>query len=133
MERKFNVKVEKSHEFSIDDINDLVCSALDGGINYWCGKAKIKKNVDGTFVGVASENHDKVKYCSDVIGYDGVIILYDAESSDKWELTLESMLKGISMYCSAENVVLSDLLDEHDAGTADSIIQYALFNEIVFG
>lgn len=125
------VEITISHEFSIEDINDLVVTALEGGINYWCGKAKIKKDGD-RFFGISDEDQDKITYASDVIGYGGVLILHDCESSDKWELTLDNMLKGIKMYC--ENTFLNptELMDNYDADTADQIIQYAVFNELTF-
>lgn len=128
---KLTVTQTISHEFSIADINDLVVTALEGGINYWCGKAEIKKQKNG-FFGVADEDQDKITYASDVIGYGGVLILHDAESSDKWELTLDNFLKGIKMYCEVNGMALNNLMDNYDADTADQIIQYAVFNELTF-
>jgi len=133
MEKTFKVEIKQSHEFSVEDINDLIVAALEGGINYWCRKAVIKLDADKNYIGVEPEDQEKVTYASDVIGYNGVLILYDAESSDKWELDLEKMLKGIAMHCENRNIALSDLLDNHDADDADAIVQYACFGEIVFG
>ena len=123
-----------THEFTPSDINDLIVGALEGGINYWCRKAKIKRGTDGfSYFGVAEEDQDKVVYASDVIGYNGTLILFDAESSDKWELTLENVLKGIKMHCTNRHIAPSDLMDDYDANDCDAIVQYALFNELVFG
>jgi hypothetical protein len=123
-----------THEFTPSDINDLIVGALEGGINYWCRKAKIKRGTDGfSYFGVAEEDQDKVVYASDVIGYNGTLILFDAESSDKWELTLENVLKGIKMHCTNRHIAPSGLMDNYDAEDADCIVQYALFNELVFG
>ena len=128
------VVVTKSHEFTTEDINDLIVTALEGGINYWCGSAKIVKFPNGTFTGVSNEDQTNVRYASDVIGYGGKLTLTDAEDEDEsWELDLPKMLKGIKMYCEDRNEPLSELIDNHDADTADSIIQYALFGEIVYG
>ena len=136
------IKIETTvtHEFTPEDINDIIVGALEGGINYWCRKAKIKlnakiagyENLISDYFGVAPEDQDKVKYATDVIGYNGTLILYDIESNDKWELTLENVLKGIKMYC--ENISRSpkELMDDYDADDCDCIIQYALFNELIF-
>ncbi len=127
------IKVNSTHTFSKEDIADLIVTALEGGINYWCRKAVIKKDPDGNFMNVLPEDQDKVVYASDVIGYGGTLILFDAESSDKWELTPENVQKGIQMHCEKRNIAPSGLMDNYDADDADCIVQYALFNEIVFG
>ena len=131
--KTFEVKTEKSHKFSAEDINDLVVTALEGGINFWCGKAEMKLNPDKTYFGIAPEDQDKVKYASDIISLGGVLILHDAESDEKWELDLEKMLKGIKMQCENRNVAPSDLMDDYDAEDADCIVQYAVMDELVFG
>jgi len=129
------IKIETTvtHEFTPSDINDLIVGALEGGINYWCRKAVIKKDTEGNFFNVLPEDQDKVKYASDVIGYNGVLVLFDIESPDKWELTLENVLKGIKMQCEKRHVAPSDLMDDYDADDSDAIVQFALFNELVFG
>jgi len=120
------LKFESESEINSEEINDLMVAALEGGINYWCRKAVIDY--------VPVEHRDIVQYASDVIGYDGSLILYDAESDDKYLLNQEKFLEGVKMaiehfdYSSFE-----DLLDNHDAETADCIVQFALFGEIVYG
>jgi hypothetical protein len=117
-----SVKIEKNIEFTDENIDDLVVTAFEGGINYWCRKVVIK------------DAPDEVKYASDAISKGGTLILFDAESTDKWELTLEKMLKGIKWYCEQNGYTdADDLMDNYDADSADAIVQYALFDEIVFG
>ena len=44
-----------------EDIDDIMCSALEGGINYWCGKAE----VDGKYLGTqlsAGRPEDKMMF-----------------------------------------------------------------------
>jgi hypothetical protein len=131
--KKIKMEISVSHEFTPEEINDLIVSALEGGINYWCRKAKIKRNTDGfSYFGVAEEDQDKVNYASDVIGYGGTLVLFDVESLDKWELTLENVLKGIKMHCENGHIAHSNLMDDYDADDCDAIVQYALFNELVF-
>jgi hypothetical protein len=125
------------HEFSQEDINDIMSTALEGGITYWCGRAIAKFTEDKkTFVGVAPEDQEKAnkQWISDLIGLGGTIILVDVEDpKERWELDLDKMIKGIQQYCTEQNKNPEDLMDDYDAGDADSIVQYALFNEIVFG
>lgn len=127
------IKISITQELTPQEINDLVSCALEGGINYWCGLAEKKENPDGTWFGVALYNMDKIKYASDLIAYNGVLILHDAESDDKWELTLENMIKGIQMHCEKRGITPKELVDDYDADDADAIVQYAVMNEITFG
>jgi hypothetical protein len=56
MEKKFKVSIEQSHEFTTEDINNLVVSALEGGINYWCRKAIIKLDENKNYLGISEED-----------------------------------------------------------------------------
>ena len=119
---KISVNIESKVELTRQDIDDLVVTALEGGINYWCRKAKVL------------QCPEPYTYASDVISRNGSLMLYDAESPDKWELTLEKFMKGVKFVCERDKYTnAEDLMDNHDADTADAIVQYALFNEIVFG
>ena len=119
------IELIKKLEFTEQDISDLMVAALEGGINYWCRKAKIVMIPEGV---------DQNIYASDLIAKGGTLELYDAESTDKWELTLGKFLNGVKYVCERDGYTdANDLMDNHDADTADAIVQYALFNEIVFG
>ncbi|MFA5207376.1 MAG: hypothetical protein WC428_01850 [Candidatus Paceibacterota bacterium] len=127
------IKITTTHTFSKEDISDLIVTALEGGINYWCRKAKIKLDTEGNYFNVPKEDQDKVIYASDAISYGGTLILFDAESTDKWELNLENVQKGIQMHCEKRNIAPAGLMDNYDAEDADCIVQYAVFNELTFG
>lgn len=107
-----------------EEINDLVVCALEGGINYWCSKVEITK-----------EPTKKYEFASDVISIGGVLTLQEEDhNGDKHELTKEKFLKGVEKAIEHyEYEDVEDLFDNHDAETADVIIQFALFNEIVYG
>jgi len=132
--KKITVTITTTKEFSNEEINDLVSTALEGGINYWCRKAvATESKEDKKYVGVSDEDQSKIDFISDVISYGGSLTLYDAESSDKWVLNLEKLLKGIQKYCEHNNITPSNMMEDYDADTADIIVQYALFDEQVFG
>ena len=112
-----------------EDIDDIMVSALEGGITYWCDKAE----VDGNYLG---------EYASDQISRGGTLILHDGEEGRTELLTKEKLLQGIRMY--AENPMHRDIFEmiDHelhidcgnvDAEAADAIIQYAIFSEIFYG
>ncbi len=122
---KFNLEVECI--LTKQDIDDLMCTALEGGINHWCGLVEVIDKPDD-YKGWASEALSE--------GFD--LLLTDADDdTDKpetWILTLNKFISGVKQamvmygYTSVEGLV-----EAQDAEIADCIIQFALFNEIVFG
>jgi len=123
-EKKFPVHIEMDVSITQQDIDDIMVTALEGGINYWCRKAKVV----GEYLGECA---------SEQISRGGSLILYDAESNDRWELTLKKFLNGVKLYfeqgCHVQ--VEDNAIDagDIDANDADCIIQFALFGEVVFG
>ena len=110
-----------------EDIDDIMCCALEGGINYWCCEAEVV----GEYLG---------EYGSEQISRGGKLKLHDAESDDVWELTLDKFLKGFKLWIENGRDEYGALKSyggvdtgEIDATCADEIVQFALFNEIVFG
>ena len=122
--RRFDILAEIRVSLTQQDIDDIMATALEGGINYWCRKAEVV----GEYLG---------EYASEQISRGGSLTLYDAESSDKWELTLEKFLNGVKLYfeqgCHVN--VEDNAIDtcDIDANDADCIIQFAVFGEVVFG
>lgn len=119
------IKFERTFSVDNQDIADLLVTAFEGGINYWCRKVKIKTYPESL--------EDKNMMASDILAHGAILTLHDAESSDKWDLTLEKFLSGLKKHLeNSEYPTMEALMDSHDANDADCIIQYALFNEQVF-
>ena len=128
-EKKFTVRPQIEVNLTRQDIDDIMATALEGGINYWCDKAK----VDG---------HSLGEYASEQISQGGTLILHDMEEDRNELLTKEKLLQGIKMY--AEQPKHGDIFEviDHelhidcgmvDAEVADAIVQYAIFSEIFYG
>lgn len=122
---RYTVSATVSFEITGQDIDDIMSAALDGGITYWCGKAEVVEEYLG-------------EYASEQISRGGSLILYNIEDGQSFELTLEKFLNGLQLW--VENIRSFSLafdgrldMDEIDADVADAIVQYALFNEIVYG
>lgn len=122
------IKIENIYTVTDEDIDDIMCSALEGGINYWCCQV----DVVGKFLG---------EYATEQISRGGALILWDSEEDNvSYTLDKEMLLKGIELaitnrdyeeYEWYENGVLN--CAQVDADVADCIVQYALFGEIIFG
>lgn len=124
----FEVSVTLNIQLTEEDIDDIMVSALEGGINYWCCEAEVVEERR-----VADWGHEQ-------IARGGELILHDAESDDKWELNLEKFLNGIKLwikngYAYESGAIKDGHIDcfQIDAIQADNIVQFALFGEIVFG
>lgn len=113
-----------------DDIDDIMVSVLEGGINHWCAEAKVK----GEYLG---------EFASDQISRGGTLLLYDANGRKYEELTKEKFLEGLKRYLENpiyEGTVYPGTHEERllvdcgmiDGPASDMIIQYALFGEVVY-
>lgn len=126
--KEFFIDIFKTVKVTAQDIDDIVATAFEGGINYWCGSAKVV----GDYLG---------EYASDQISRGGEIILTDFEDEEEqYTLTLPKLLKGIKMAAEQEYFTEYDWVNGNeldtcqiDAEVADCIIQLALFGEIVYG
>jgi len=120
----FHVTAEITVELTVQDIDDIMVSALEGGITYWCCEAEVV----GEYLG---------EYGSDQISRGGSLILHDNEGDDKWELTLEKFLNGVAMYLKEVGTAALDCghIDpgQIDGEAADCIVQFAIFGEVVYG
>lgn len=113
-----------------EDIDDIMVSALEGGINHWCAEAKVQ----GEYLG---------EFASDQISRGGTLLLYDAKGRKYEELTKEKFLVGLKCYLKHplyEDTIYPGTHEERllvdctliDAPASDMIIQYALFGEVVY-
>lgn len=116
-------------KFSEQDLFDLVCTALNGGISYWAGvdcRTPEWKNVKG--------NGLEEKFFNILLN-GGTVTLYD-DTEEKYDdgqyfIDLELLKDGIRI--TIEEGQWDGDMDEHDAETADCVFQNAIFGELVYG
>ena len=127
-EKTFEVHAELTIRLTTEDVDNIMVSALEGGINYWCSKAEVVEERR-----CADWGHEQ-------IARGGALILHDAESDDKWALNIENFTQGFRLWLENGDdrygaVGGDGTVDagEIDGEMADLIIQYALFGEVVFG
>lgn len=123
------VNIEPKVVVNDEDIDDIMAGALEGGINYWCDEAKVVGNYLG-------------EYASEQISRGGQLKLHDFEEEEDYILDKEKFLKGLKMYLEKPHPY--DILEEidnkliidtcnADATVCDMIIQYALFDDVIYG
>lgn len=140
------ITVEIDVQITDEDIDDIMCSALEGGINYWCYKVKVVDKYLG-------------EYASEQISRGGMLLLFDSEDVDEeghhktYILNKEKLIEGIRLgitknlitaiepttvteksgfIVKTENVYRLET-GNMDANDADLIVQFALFGEVMYG
>ncbi len=114
-----------------EDIDDIMVTALEGGITYWCYGAQ-------SIMPDEWMRENKIEYLSDVTGRGGDIVL-TTEDGD-FILTLQAFYNGLQQlidesgeyYIESTSDGLKIDTSEIDADIADLIIQYALFGKLVY-
>lgn len=125
--KEYTVDVISTINVTQEDIDDIMCSAFEGGISSWCSCAEVV----GDYLG---------EYASEQISRGGMLILHDAEDNEEYDLDLNQLLNGIKQayegnyfseyeWCDGKTIDTCQV----DAEVADAIIQLALFDEIVYG
>lgn len=133
------ITIKKTLNITDEQLDDIMCTALEGGITYWCDEAKVV----GDYLG---------EYAHEQIARGGQLILSDSEEGKTYELNKEKLLKGLELYltnggdaetASREIVDTAEVavptyeytIDtcEVDAAVADEIVQYALFGDVIYG
>lgn len=111
-------------EITKEFVSDILCTALEGGSNYWI--AEVRNLSD----------NPKSQYFSESVAKGDTIEIMDNEDNNVYKLDFNTLAEGYRryvFYCLKNGrEVYSDPCDI-DAEVADIILQFALFNEIVFG
>ena len=140
---KFNYSITRV--LSIENIKDILTTAVEGGIGYWAVLCNDTKEWTEAKKLAKEELGDIPCYCDviykmfelnyPVIFEDNECAEYDEDDCERWELTLENLLKGCKLFEEKHGKSLPLMLKngDFDAEDADCVVQYALFGELVFG
>ena len=111
-------------EITFNMIDNIMVAALEGGSNYWIDDVNVLKVPDGV----------DWKYASDALASCGVLeITTQDEPLDKMELCHADIERGIRQAAQHHGATIEQFYNNHDANDADVALQFALFNEVVYG
>ena len=103
-------------------LDDILTTAFEGGSNYWLDSVTIKDKPD---------TPHKNLYNSEIVSRGGAL-LCDSVDNGSAVLTKKRLLNAIEWYIKDNGGDL-DFLEDHDAQDADTILQYAVFGEVIYG
>lgn len=128
MENRDTFTVELNVEIKQEDIDNIMAMALESGIGYWCKRV--------TPLGMPLG-----EFAKDQISKGGALLLDGPSDGEPHILTKEKLLEGIKMY--AEQPHSCEIITSWqgkwcvnscgiNAKICDLIVQYALFDQIVY-
>ncbi len=123
--------IRRAIEVTTEDIDDILCGSLEGGSTFWCDRVEVVGSYLGEYASEQISRGGKLRF--------HVYEPFDDENTEWYELDQSKFLHGfekwLNNYAHADNCLSEGQLDcgMIDAGMADSIIQYALFDEEIFG
>ena len=110
--------VLKPIEVTDEHLENVLVGAFEGGSNYWATKVKVK-----------DDDYKGAEFASGVVSQGGELYIYSEGS--KYLLTKASLINGLQQYLNESKH--KNWPDGGDSMTDDVILQYALFEEVVYG
>jgi hypothetical protein len=125
------MKITIQQSFTKNDLLNIMTTGLEGGIGYWA----CLNNDTPEFDDFNKLNMLLSERVAEILWRGGSVELFDTDynynDADKWELTLDKVIKGIIKFMETDSKTFE--IDDLDALDCDKIIQYGLFGELVFG
>lgn len=109
----FKVKIEIEDFVSEEQMGDIYEAACYGGCNYWASEAEMVHNDDGTINSFRFVDMEE----------DGANYIF----------TPQKFANAMAQHASSKGWTIEELIDNHDALDADSIVQIAIFGEERYG
>ena len=116
-ERNF---VLKPIEVTDDHLDSILVGAFEGGSNYW---------IEG--IKVAKDDYKGKKYASECVAAGGILNIYVEGACHT--LDRDMLINGLQQFINESKRFGHLWPDGGDAGTDDMILQYSLFDEVVYG
>ena len=138
-EKTLTYEVTAKRELSASDVKDILTDAIEGGIGYWACLRNDLKDWEDAREECRKELNDTPCYCDvayKLLSTGRSVWFEDAEDEDeRYELTWDKLVNGCKQWEEWKHTSLPYALEEcdFDSEDADCLIQFALFNDIIFG
>jgi hypothetical protein len=118
---------------SIKDIADLLCSALEGGSNYWYEIARFQKPHAWTFRFDDKKVYRHIDY---PLNPGGALQITSMEEPDREAaiLNLDGIQAGLNLMAQKMPQQFANFMkEEGDETTGDVFLQFCLYGEVIYG
>ena len=126
--RKYTMKIELDVYYDDQFLEDVIVIAFEGGSNYWIDYIKDFKNDKPMGVPLSIWVFNELRL--------GETITLCMENDERAFLTIDKLKRGVKKYFSCSKNLIGGLtLDaaDYDTGMADEVLQYAVFDELIYG
>lgn len=118
------MKIKAEIEVTEEQLKDLLCTAFEGGSNYWVECARRHEAKDTT----------RAEYIFEVPFTPGNYIELETIDEELKTLKHEDLEKGLKIMAEKYPHHMSDLMNDNaDAGTGDTYLQCCVFGEAIYG
>jgi hypothetical protein len=118
-EKKLGFEVQVPLYITAERIDDLLCSAFEGGANYWASITLNGSSKENTYFELVEQ---------------GKVEVEDYEEGETYPLTVESIEKALKIMGDKYDWHLKNIINENDDGeTGDVLLQCAVLGDIVYG
>ena len=127
------VSVNVKHEITLDRISNLLCSAFEGGSNYWY---QIDKFIKPENLSFRTDEEQIYRHLDYPLNEGGALIINDLEGDEDEpkRLDLDAIKKGLQIMAEKYPRHMSDFLnDNDDAETGDVFLQCCIFGDAIYG
>ena len=115
-------KVKTEFEVTNQMVDDLLCTAFEGGSNYWCDKV------------TAVDWPEGAEWASDVLTRGGELIIYHEGLEESNTIGPDDIQPALQKMADDYPKHFTDLINDYaDADTADVFLQCITLGEIVYG
>jgi hypothetical protein len=122
--------VDVSIPIPVQTLRDLLCTAVEGGSGYWADFERPERTTDGDYISIRV--HERESHSNDVKAYRGRIKAEDL-AMGLARLAAVAADEQRSAAFPAAGKHFADALDNHDATTADVVLQMTAFGELIYG
>lgn len=127
------INVNVKHEITLDRISSLLCSAFEGGSNYWY---QIDKFIKPETMSFRTDEGQIYRHLDYPLNEGGALIISDIEDEENEtkRLDMDAIKKGLQIMAEKYPRHMGDFLnDNDDADTGDVFLQCCLFGEAIYG
>lgn len=133
--KSYDVTAKISFRLKDEDIEDIIITALNGGIGYWACLDNSRPEYEEM-----GKDDCVDAWTGKILNNGGTVYLIDEQDEDiVYGLTIEDLINGIKSYVENGLDVYgvfgngSVNLCNLDAASADTIVQLAVFGDVVYG